>query len=792
MANWSGIKTNPNPTGTSTGLNSSISFNDTTANWNDMTNWELRITAGTGVGQKRTILLNTAITITITEAWDIVPDDTSEYELVLILRDQDHIVGNLTLGAGIITELEDNATILFDGNYTLLFANSVKCNWNKSKNTLVTFQPNQITVQGKAGFWGYIYFQANVSYAINFSYISIKCANYGLIAGSSVGMGDFSGIHHIRFKSLGLNIIQRGYASDTQNTKITHLLYEGGYATGKILLNPFVNTNYEEEYDRLWIENCQASGISWASLNSAKKQIIRNAVFKESFSSSATNIRGDADKRIFLIDSYFSSRKENAYYAHGLNVDTNGKTFVSRNVSKMSYEIYNTYAHAMSIISRFNDYYAKTPLYHYAFYITSATEVTSDNDYIAGRLQADPTNVDISEAMSSTENPAQYIGLTSARTNAKATLNKLLEIDNIQLSNLVSDSVDVSFDCKNSHVGTTVDQDSNSGQKVLYIVDTSDFEEKETVEIGFGTARQEEGIIDTIQIGVSITLKENLTYTHTAVQADTIKKQLRHFGLPFIKYGIVSGEYDNETPLPSPDKWGAIYCDFETDFFGRTYEWKKHGHSVKLEGLTEGTTYYYKVFAYTPLGDLMESVESSFTTVASTDYTDPLEKNVREATIYKFAGVDKTGTLDLPAIADVRDSVKYDNDTKEGVSDQALESDVKKDVKYDNETKIGSLEVSGVTEESIYNYFTDENREDVFKADLAGLETLIKRILGLTQENFRIFNPVYDGNDNLLSATIKIYPTKVDCDADTNAIATYSQVATYTGNNMNTYKITKD
>lgn len=794
MANWSGIKTNPNPTGTSTGLNSSISFNDTTANWNDMTNWELRITAGTGIGQRRTILINTAITITITEAWDIVPDDTSEYELVLVLRNQDHITGTLTLGAGIITELEDNATILFDGNYYITFVNSVKCHWGKTKSTLVTFQPNQIEVQGKSAFWSYIYFQSTVSYEINLSYIYMIDSNYGFLVASSIGAGDYSKIHHLRTKNLGSCFFYRNYSMDTQSVKISYLLHEGAYNPCKLTFNAISNSDFEEEYQRIWVENCYTGGIDFAELSSPKIQIVRDAVFKNSYSDCNTNIRGDEEKRIFLIDSYFSTVKSDAFLASGVNADTMGKIFVSRNVSTMSKEIYNVGAIPASIISRFNDYTSKKNecRYHYAIYRTYGQEVTSDNDYIAGRHQANYLNIDISEGIDSTNNPTQYIGLTSTRTNAKSTLNKLLELDNVQISNLVSDSVDINFDCKNSHVGTTVDQDSNSGQKVLYVVDTSDFEEKETVEIGFGTARQEEGIIDTIQVGVSITLKENLTYTHTAVQADTIKKQLRHFGLPFIKYGIVSGEYDNETPLPSPDKWGAIYCDFETDFFGRTYEWKKHGHSVKLEGLIEGTTYYYKVFAYTPLGDLMESVESSFTTIASTEYTDPLEKNVREATVYKFAGVDKTGTLDLPAIADVRDSVKYDNDTKEGVSDQALESDVKKDVKYDNETKIGSLEVSGVTEESIYNYFTDENREDVFKADLAGLETLIKRILGLTQENFRIFNPVYDGNDNLLSATIKIYPTKADCDADTNAIATYSQVATYTGNNMNTYKITKD
>lgn len=73
------------------------------------------------------------------------------------------------------------------------------------------------------------------------------------------------------------------------------------------------------------------------------------------------------------------------------------------------------------------------------------------------------------------------------------------------------------------------------------------------------------------------------------------------------------------------------------------------------------------------------------------------------------------------------------------------------------------------------------------------IQTLVSRVLGLTQENFRIFSPVHDSNNNLTSATIKIYPSKTDTDADTNIIDTYSMNATYDGNgNIATYKVTKD
>lgn len=48
------------------------------------------------------------------------------------------------------------------------------------------------------------------------------------------------------------------------------------------------------------------------------------------------------------------------------------------------------------------------------------------------------------------------------------------------------------------------------------------------------------------------------------------------------------------------------------------------------------------------------------------------------------------------------------------------------------------------------------------------------RILGLCQENYRLYHPRYDRRGNMLEATIKIYATKADCDNDVNPIATYN------------------
>lgn len=70
------------------------------------------------------------------------------------------------------------------------------------------------------------------------------------------------------------------------------------------------------------------------------------------------------------------------------------------------------------------------------------------------------------------------------------------------------------------------------------------------------------------------------------------------------------------------------------------------------------------------------------------------------------------------------------------------------------------------------------------------LEPKIKNILGLSQQNYRISSPIYDANNNLISCTIKIYPTNTDTDNDTNVINTYTLTATYNANSeLLTYKV---
>lgn len=74
----------------------------------------------------------------------------------------------------------------------------------------------------------------------------------------------------------------------------------------------------------------------------------------------------------------------------------------------------------------------------------------------------------------------------------------------------------------NDDTAVTVDADSASGQTVLNVDVTTGFTVGARVRINSGGARDETGYIASIQAGTSITLEDNLTFTHTAAQADAV------------------------------------------------------------------------------------------------------------------------------------------------------------------------------------------------------------------------------------------------------------------------------
>ena len=96
-------------------------------------------------------------------------------------------------------------------------------------------------------------------------------------------------------------------------------------------------------------------------------------------------------------------------------------------------------------------------------------------------------------------------------------------------------TVDVEMTVKHSvtfpdvySVGSFVDVNSNSGQPLLSVDTTANFDATDNAKgwrviIGRGTAREEEKTILSIDAGVSISFDDNLIYTHTAAQADVVE-----------------------------------------------------------------------------------------------------------------------------------------------------------------------------------------------------------------------------------------------------------------------------
>jgi len=115
---------------------------------------------------------------------------------------------------------------------------------------------------------------------------------------------------------------------------------------------------------------------------------------------------------------------------------------------------------------------------------------------------------------------------------------------------------------------STVDQDSAAAQKVLYVAATTNFQVGNAVLINSGGAREEVGIIASISAGVSVTLEENLTYTHTAVQADVVATAIGNSGAAAPPSSntfteTVSGFLDEDKPPPSPTRTGPNTWDMD-------------------------------------------------------------------------------------------------------------------------------------------------------------------------------------------------------------------------------------
>lgn len=72
----------------------------------------------------------------------------------------------------------------------------------------------------------------------------------------------------------------------------------------------------------------------------------------------------------------------------------------------------------------------------------------------------------------------------------------------------------------------------------------------------------------------------------------------------------------------------------------------------------------------------------------------------------------------------------------------------------------------------------------------AGTMGLLARLsVGLAFNNYRLSSPTYDANGNMLTGTIKVYPTAADAVANTSPLQSFSITCTYSGNQLSTYLV---
>ena len=79
---------------------------------------------------------------------------------------------------------------------------------------------------------------------------------------------------------------------------------------------------------------------------------------------------------------------------------------------------------------------------------------------------------------------------------------------------------------------------------------------------------------------------------------------------------------------------------------------------------------------------------------------------------------------------------------------------------------------------------------DDFKADVSTISTLIRRVLGLVQENFYIDQIIYDANNAMTASRVRTYSVGASVGTNANVLATYNVEVVYDANgNMESYRV---
>lgn len=105
------------------------------------------------------------------------------------------------------------------------------------------------------------------------------------------------------------------------------------------------------------------------------------------------------------------------------------------------------------------------------------------------------------------------------------------------------------------------------------------------------------------------------------------------------------------------------------------------------------------------------------------------------------------------------------------------------------ESRLGALDTPFTAlKNALADAVWEESETDHVAAGSFGLAVQV--MAGLTQRNFRIASPVYNGDGQMESATMKVYANATDAAADSSPLATFTLTATYDGSgNMLTYLV---
>src|SRR5207253_1036196 len=145
----------------------------------------------------------------------------------------------------IITELEDNALILVDGNYTLTISNSCTVRWQKTETTIAGFFANNRTVTGTYGFWGRVELAATLSVTPQIQYLKVFDATYGMLIRPSTGFGDGTTVKKIWVEGAdiaGIEVTGAAYTVNVMTSRIFTRNCRGSELYPTATFNAFIQT----------------------------------------------------------------------------------------------------------------------------------------------------------------------------------------------------------------------------------------------------------------------------------------------------------------------------------------------------------------------------------------------------------------------------------------------------------------------------------------------------------------------------------------------------------------------